>query len=205
MDSTAQNAFAVDVTRMAKLAFGDETRRVKSALSFWLLNSELHCVACYRFGQAAREIRRRNKLVGSAMLAVYKIWNRWVTHFHHTIIHPGARIGPGFLLMHRHGVLIGPSEIGANVVVHQNVTIGQRVAGGDQTMPRIGDNVWIGPGAIISGAITVGDGATISAGAVLSKSVLPRTLVAGNPARVIANDYDNSRMLNIPEAKGKSS
>lgn len=64
-------------------------------------------------------------------------------------------------------------------------------------MPQIGDNVWIGPGAVITGAITVGDGATISAGTVLSKDVPAACLVAGNPGRVVARDYDNSGMINF--------
>ena len=132
------------------------------------------------------------------LVAVHRIWNRWTTHVDHAEIHSGAKIGPGLLIMHRHGILIGPSEIGPRLVLHQNVTIGQRVAGGDRGMPTIGEGVWIGPGATITGAITVGDGATISAGAVLSKSVPARALVAGNPARVIATDYDNSRIFNPP-------
>ena len=56
--------------------------------------------------------------------------------------------------------------------------------------------MWIGPGATITGDVTIGDGATISAGSVVSRDVPARALVAGNPGRVIASDYDNSAMLN---------
>ena len=56
--------------------------------------------------------------------------------------------------------------------------------------------MWIGPGVTITGDITIGDGATISAGSVVSRDVPAGALVAGNPGRVIQADYDNSAMLN---------
>jgi carbonic anhydrase/acetyltransferase-like protein (isoleucine patch superfamily) len=117
-------------------------------------------------------------------------------NIHHADIDPRAQIGPGLLLMHHTGVFIGPAVIGDNCVLHHNVTIGQRVASGNQGVPRLGNDVWIGPGATITGDVTIGDGATISAGSVVSRDVPARALVAGNPGRVIASDYDNSAMLN---------
>jgi serine acetyltransferase len=127
---------------------------------------------------------------------VAAVWRRRAATVHHFSVEKDARIGPGFLVMHRNGVFIGPVTIGDNCVIHHNVTIGQRIAGGDHGIPRIGNDVWIGPGATITGDITIGDGATISAGAVVSRSVPSRSLVAGNPGRVIQTDYDNSAMLN---------
>ncbi|KAJ1915532.1 hypothetical protein H4219_004270 [Mycoemilia scoparia] len=50
---------------------------------------------------------------------------------------------------------------------------------------KIGNNVWIGGGAIICPGVTVGDGSTIAAGAVVVKDVPAYTVVGGNPARVI--------------------
>lgn len=50
---------------------------------------------------------------------------------------------------------------------------------------RIGADCWIGGGATILGGVTVGDGAVIGAGSVLTKDVAPRTVVAGNPARLL--------------------
>lgn len=158
----------------------------------WLFDSELHCLACYRFGRYADRLRARHAVVGILAVVVHRIWNRWTTNWHHCDISRKADIGLGMILMHRSGVQIGPAVIGKNCRIHQNVTIGQRVAGRDHGVPRIGDDVWIGPGATITGAITIGDGVTISAGTVLSKDVPGRCLVAGNPGRVITSDYDNS-------------
>ncbi|HEX3361627.1 MAG TPA: sugar O-acetyltransferase [Solirubrobacterales bacterium] len=49
----------------------------------------------------------------------------------------------------------------------------------------IGDNVWLGGGAIVLPGVTIGDGSVIGAGAVVTKDVLPRVLAVGNPARVV--------------------
>lgn len=50
---------------------------------------------------------------------------------------------------------------------------------------RIGDDAWIGAGSIILPGITVGEGAVVGAGSVVTKDVPARTVVVGNPARII--------------------
>ena len=50
---------------------------------------------------------------------------------------------------------------------------------------RLGDDVWVGSGAILLPGVTVGDGAIVAAGAVVTRDVEPRTVVGGNPARFI--------------------
>jgi len=54
----------------------------------------------------------------------------------------------------------------------------------------IGTHVWIGAGARILKGVTIGDGAVIAAGAIVTKDVAPRTLVGGNPARLLKKDVD---------------
>lgn len=51
----------------------------------------------------------------------------------------------------------------------------------------IGDNVWIGGGAIICPNVTLGDNVVVGAGAVVTKSFGNNVLIAGNPARIIKN------------------
>lgn len=188
--------FSVDLAKMYAIKLAGTPRPLRDKVVFWLVDSELHAVACYRYGRFADDVRKRHRVLGAVAVASHRIWNRWTTHIDHVVLHQQAVIGPGLLIMHRHGVMVN-AVIGENCVIHQNVTIGQHVAGGDQRVPRIGNNVWIGPGAIITGAITIGDGATISAGTVLSRDVPPGCLVAGNPGRVVAQNYDNTAMLNF--------
>ncbi|MBD3923141.1 serine acetyltransferase [Nocardioides cavernae] len=159
-------------------------------------NADFRVVASYRFDRATRQYHAEHRIKGLPARVFAAFWHRRVMNIHHADIDPRAQIGPGLLLMHHTGVFIGPAVIGDNCVLHHNVTIGQRVASGNQGVPRLGNDVWIGPGATITGDVTIGDGATISAGSVVSRDVPARALVAGNPGRVIASDYDNSAMLN---------
>lgn len=54
----------------------------------------------------------------------------------------------------------------------------------------VGDYVWIGAGAIILPGVTIGEGAVVAAGSVVTKDVAPRMIVAGNPARVLKSVDD---------------
>jgi len=50
---------------------------------------------------------------------------------------------------------------------------------------KIGDNVWIGMGAVILKGVSIGDNSVVAAGAIVTKSIPPNTIVAGNPAEVV--------------------
>lgn len=60
---------------------------------------------------------------------------------------------------------------------------------GDSLKTYIGNDVWIGHGAIILAGVTVGDGAIVAAGSVVTKDVAPCTIVGGNPAKHIKNRF----------------
>lgn len=100
-----------------------------------------------------------------------------------------ADIGAGFYIGHFGGVAIRACKIGRHCTVNQRTVIG------GIGIPVIGDRVWIGAHARIENDVVVGDHATIAAGAVVRQDVKSRSLVAGNPARVIAAQYDNSGIL----------
>lgn len=59
---------------------------------------------------------------------------------------------------------------------------------------NIGDNVWIGGNAVVLPGVSIGENAVIAAGSIVTKDVLPNTIVGGNPAKVIKqithSDYD---------------
>lgn len=102
-------------------------------------------------------------------------------------IHPGARIGRGFFIDHGMGVVIGEtSEIGDWVMLYQGVTLGGTGKQRGKRHPTVEDHVIIGVGAIVLGAITVGEGARVGGGAVVVKDVLPHTTAVGVPARIVA-------------------
>lgn len=62
---------------------------------------------------------------------------------------------------------------------------------GDSRKTIVGNDVWIGHGAIIIAGVTIGDGAIVAAGSVVTKDVAPCAIVGGNPARVIKNRFDS--------------
>jgi carbonic anhydrase/acetyltransferase-like protein (isoleucine patch superfamily) len=63
----------------------------------------------------------------------------------------------------------------------------------DELLPtRIGRDVWIGANAVILGGVTIGDGAVVAAGAVVTKDVEPGAVVAGVPARFVRRRIEKS-------------
>jgi serine O-acetyltransferase len=100
-------------------------------------------------------------------------------------IHPGAAIGPGLFVDHGMGTVIGETaEIGSEVVLFHQVTLGGRGSGAGKRHPTIGDGVLIGAGAKILGAIRVGNGAKVGANAVVLEDVPEGATVVGIPARL---------------------
>ncbi|WP_429745678.1 serine O-acetyltransferase [Vibrio clamense] len=81
--------------------------------------------------------------------------------------------------------------IGSNVTIAQNVTIGGRSQTGG--LPIIGNDVYIGAGAIILGNIKIGDNSVIGAGSVVISDIPENSVVAGVPAKVIKMDIENIR------------
>ena len=88
-----------------------------------------------------------------------------------------------------------PVTIGDNAMLGPNVQFytalhplnaQERIAGPEYGAPiTIGDNVWIGGGAMILAGVTLGDNVVVGAGSVVTKSFVDNVVIAGNPARVI--------------------
>lgn len=101
-------------------------------------------------------------------------------------IHPAAKIGPGFFVDHGMGVVIGEtSEIGENCLLYQGVTLGGTGKEKGKRHPTLGNNVVVGAGAKILGAITIGNNSRIGANAVVLDSVPEHSIAVGVPGKVI--------------------
>lgn len=115
---------------------------------------------------------------------------RWLSHVMRFLtgieIHPGATIGHNFFIDHGMGVVIGETaEIGANVTLYHGVTLGGTSLEKGKRHPTLEDNVVVGAGAKILGALTVGAGSRIGANAVVVKPVPPNSVVVGVPGQVM--------------------
>lgn len=121
-------------------------------------------------------------------------------------IHPGARIGEGFFIDHGMGVVIGETtEIGNNVMLYQNVTLGGTSTQKVKRHPTLGDNVVVGAGAHVIGAITIGDNVRIGSGSVVVKPVPPNSTVVGVPGRVVARvDPTNGTVEKLPDPEAEA-
>jgi serine O-acetyltransferase len=92
-------------------------------------------------------------------------------------------IGPGLFISHGQGTILSAERIGANLQVHQGVTIGWDYRG--ERRPIVGNDVFIGAGAKVLGAVTIGDGARIGANAVVVTDVPAGATAVGVPARIL--------------------
>ena len=94
----------------------------------------------------------------------------------------GIPIGGGLYMPHTVGTVVMAQRLGRNVTLVSNVTIGMRH---ERTFPVIGDDVFIGAGARVLGPVTIGNGASIGANAVVLTDVPPGATAVGVPARII--------------------
>lgn len=87
-------------------------------------------------------------------------------------------------LYHPFGTIINARQIGNNLSIRNNITIGNKNDSNLNT-PVIGNNVNIGANSVIIGAIKIGNNVTIGAGSVINKDVPDNAIVVGNPFRII--------------------
>ena len=110
-------------------------------------------------------------------------------------IHPGATIGRRVFIDHGMGVVIGEmAEIHDDCTIYQGVTLGgTSLQKGAKRHPTLESGVIIGANASVLGGFTVGAGARVGSGAVVTRPVPAGATAVGNPARVIAAETDAAR------------
>ena len=140
-----------------------------------------------------RDPAARNKLeVFLTYPGVHAVWNYRISHWlwKHNIkllarifsnrarrrtgieIHPGAEIGRRFFIDHGIGVVIGETaQIGDDVMLYHNVTLGARRFATGKRHPTIGNRVIIGAGAKVLGPVKIADDARVSYNGVVIEDV----------------------------------
>lgn len=100
----------------------------------------------------------------------------------HLVIGRGADFGPGLVILHSFGIVINSNvRAGKNLIMEHGVTIGAEKG----QSPVLGDNVFIGAGAKIIGAVRIGSDVKIGANAVVTKDLPDGATAVGVPARVV--------------------
>lgn len=132
--------------------------------------------------------------VAKLALPIFRVLHRLATHAAAMDFSWRTKVGGGLALTHGWGLVVGEnSTIGNNVTLFNGVTLGQRpVFSSDgqvlRKRPVLEDEVWVGPHAVLVGDITIGHGSRIAAGAFVTESVPPYSLVIGNPARIVRSN-----------------
>lgn len=102
-----------------------------------------------------------------------------------------VRINTGSVLVSYSSIVIGDDCLIGEYVSIRDANHGTATGQAMRLQPHasapivIGNNVWIGRGAVVLKGVRIGDGAVVAANSVVTRDVAPRTLVGGAPARLI--------------------
>ena len=150
----------VDLERLKATRRGPTWRVLLEALLF---ENGFQAVILYRMSHAFK--KRRIPFAGPFLCRLSQLLTG-------VEIAPAAHIGPGLLISHGHGIVVGQwARIGSNCHLHQQVTLGAKDVDRIDQMPQLGDHVVVGAGAKLLGGITVGDGAVVGPNAFLTRDV----------------------------------
>lgn len=142
-------------------------------LSNLLMTPQLHSLLTYRL---AHLFYKNNDEATAQILSQLGRINGQIE------IYYSSQIGDSFKVNHGIGSVIGARcVIGSNCTIHQNVTLGDKNGG----RPVLGNNVVIYPGAIIIGAVNIGNHSTIGANSLVMDSFGENSIIVGSPAKKI--------------------
>lgn len=159
-------------------------------ISFWILtkiflimpNPGLKFMTIFRLTQY---FRRRSR----PLFYFFFLWLRRLKVKYGFDISYRTQIGKGFYIGHFGSVVIhGDTIIGDNCNISQGITFGVSNSGTTIGVPKIGNNVFVGPGACIFGNITIGNHVTIGANAVVTEDILDNFTVLSPKAAIIDKD-----------------
>ena len=156
----------------------EEDPAAKNLFEILLCYPGLHALICYRIA---------NKLYRWGIPLIPRMISHIARVFTGIEIHPGARIGERFFIDHGQGVVIGETtEIGDDVLIYQQVTLGGTGKEKGKRHPTIGNKVVIGAGAKVLGSINIGNNVRIGAGSVVINDIPHDSTVVGIPGRIVS-------------------
>jgi serine O-acetyltransferase len=157
-------------------SYFDRDPAARSTLEILLCYPGLHVLWFYRLS---------HWLWGAHWYVLARWISQWGRFFTGIEIHPGAKIGRGLVIDHGMGTVIGETaEIGNDVTLYHNVTLGGVSLKKERRHPLVEDHVVIGAGAQVLGPIRIGAHSRIGANAVVVKDVPSESVVVGVPGRV---------------------
>ena len=141
----------------------------------------LHAVLVQRVG--AWRLGLPRGLARKSISLAYRVLHVFVRNCYGIEIYDQTRLGRRVRIGHQGGIVIDPhATVGDGCLIRNNVTIGL-TRSGSTGAPQIGKDVEMSPGAVLIGAITVGDGARIGPNAVVVADVPAGSTAFATPAR----------------------
>jgi len=142
-------------------------------------------LALHRFGNWRMGLQP--KVVRAPFSLIYRALIVGVRNFYGIELPYTTRVGRRVVFEHQGGIVIhGGASIGDDCILRQGVTLGNRKLDRPFDAPRIGARVNVGAGAVILGAVSIGDDARIGANAVVLSDVPPGATAVGVPARAVS-------------------
>ncbi len=167
----SEEAFFANLCADLKTYDGDWSRQ-----GFWAMT-------VYRFGRWRYTVRIAP--VRKLFSLIYKVLYKAVQVVTGIELPCEVKVGKNFRIDHSGGIVIsGFASFGDDCVLRNGVTVGLRRVD-DPVAPKVGNNVDIGAGAKLLGAIKIGDNVVVGANAVVLEDVPSNSIAVGIPARII--------------------
>jgi serine O-acetyltransferase len=166
-----------------------------STLRLLMFTQGLWAVCCYRVGHHLNT-HRLPPVLRHIVMFFYHFWYKGIQIWTGICISPDCRIGPGLYIGHFGQIFVHMDvEIGNDCNISQGVTLGQGRVRGRWGTPKIGNRVYIAPGAKVFGPIVLADGTVVGANAVVNRDTEENAVVAGVPAKVISHEGSGEYMV----------
>lgn len=141
-------------------------------------------VAVQRFGVWRMSVQ--SKIIRAPLSMIYRAMYRRVRNVYGIELPYTVKLGRRVIFEHQGGIVIhGYSEIGDDSIIRQGVTLGNRHLDQPFDAPILGVRVNVGAGAVIVGKVSLGDGCSVGANAVVVSDVPAQATVVGIPAKPI--------------------
>jgi serine O-acetyltransferase len=140
-------------------------------------------IAVHRFGVWVRGLRLR--LLRAPLSFIHRALYRYVRNHYSIELLPATKVGRRLTIGHQGGMVIGPSQIGDDCVIRQNVTMGAVSAATIERAPILMNRVEVGCGAVILGGIVIGDDVRIGPNAIVTTDVPAGAAVMAPLARIV--------------------
>jgi serine O-acetyltransferase len=160
---------------------GESEQRLRAlALPRLLTNPSMHAVILIRIAIASPR-------------ALSFVWRNILIAKHSIDLYRKPTIGPGLMLSHPFGIVLGNATLGENVLLAHNVSIGSSRTprrGEEIECPVLGDRVIVNPGSVLAGGITIGSDSVIGANSVVDCDMPPNSVFSRGEVRVRSRPPD---------------